>query len=39
MSCTFFSLGMLLQGILLEGEYEDGQIAFAILGLQDEENQ
>jgi hypothetical protein len=38
-NCTFFSLGMLLHGVLLEGEYEDGQIAFAILGLQDEENQ
>lgn len=39
MTCSFFSIGMLLHGILLEGEYEDGEIAHAILGLQDEENQ
>lgn len=39
MSCTFYSIGSLLQGVMLEGEYEDGEIAHVILGLQDEENQ
>ena len=39
MNCTFFSLEMLLNGDLLDGEYEDGLIAGVILGLRDEENQ
>lgn len=39
MNCTFFSIGMLMHGVLLEGEYEDGEIAYAILGMQDEDNQ
>lgn len=39
MNCTFFSIGMLLHGVLLEGEYEDGLMAQLVLGLRDEDNQ
>lgn len=39
MTCNFFSIGMLLHGALLEGEYEDGLMAQLVLGLRDEENQ
>jgi len=38
MSVTFFSLGILLQFELINGDFEDGAIASAILGLRDEEN-
>jgi len=39
MSIAFCSLSTLLMIELLSGEYEDGQIAHAILSIQDEENQ
>lgn len=39
MICSFFSIGMLLKGEMTNGDYDDGVVAAALLGLQDEENQ